>query len=305
MTGYGRAVEKVGGGLTVEIRAVNGRFLKTTIKLPSGWGELEERVKALVVAEGVRRGTVEVWVHRGEAEANGCYEIAPEVVERYLKQLRRLRKKLQTAESAAAKFSPEALLALPGVVRRVESKFDAAAVWRRMEPLLRSALKRFVAMRKQEGAATAADVRAHLKELAKRRLELVSLAENTAAARLERLRARLVELLETPGAGGRDGANKLKNSLSRGALEREAALMADRADVGEELARLDSHFRQMNDILAHGGAEVGKTLDFLTQELLREVNTVGSKAQDVRLTRQVVAMKGLIEKVREQVQNIE
>ncbi|MCZ7649376.1 MAG: YicC family protein [Planctomycetota bacterium] len=293
MTGYGRyALESESGRCVAEIRSVNGRFLKLTFKLPPRFGALEERVKDLLNHRGVRRGSVEVALYLDEAARGlGGHRLDADALSRYAEQYRALAKTLKTD----AKPPLHALLGLPGAVVRVEPDEDLEGVWARIEPALLQALDRFDGMREKEGRALAGDIRAQLEGLRAHRAEL--LAQAPAAQKLagQRLRERVQRLLDENGAAGR---------VSAADLEREMVLLSDRMDVSEELARLDSHLAQMDATLAAGG-EAGKKLDFLTQELNREVNTIGSKANDDAITHRVVEMKQLVEKIREQVQNLE
>ena len=150
-------------------------------------------------------------------------------------------------------------------------------------------------MRERDGAACAADIRGQCAKLSAHAAAIRQLAPESLANAAARFRERLAKLLEQA---------KVTAALNTETLERELVTMADRMDIGEELARLESHLAQMEATLGAGG-EAGKQLDFLTQELFRETNTMGSKAQDERITHRVVEMKGLIEKIREQAQNLE
>lgn len=300
MTGFGRAKD-VRNGWSAEIRSVNGRFLKLNCRLPSGCGAWEERIKKLLSDAGVRRGNVDVALDGFETTESSLEINEPELT-RVFAQWRKVGRKLGlTADADAA--AAAAILSFPGVVRRKMVTAGDERHWRSAEPVLAKALAQFKGMRRREGAALAADIDARLQKLAEHREVLVRLAPEAARLLCRRLRERLAKIAEGTVAG--EGESAGKSSLRSDALEREVAIFADRVDFSEELTRLASHLKQMRDAFGQGGEEIGKTLDFLTQELLREVNTVGSKAQDAEVTRRVVAMKGLIEKIREQVQNLE
>lgn len=293
MTGFGRK-EVVGanGRVVAEIRSVNGRFLKISVKVPPRLTIFEERVKKLLKELGVRRGTVDVYLSPGDDGTGAtAHAIDRRAVEKYLKQMRSIGKSLKVG----AEVSWQSLLALPGVVSRSDQGEDIEAEWDRCVKVLREAGAAFERMRVREGRAMVSDVRRRLKELRTHHKALLKEAPRAKQRAFERLRERIA-------SAGKDGGNG--KSVSRDGLEREIVLLADRMDVSEELARLDSHFQQMEATLARG-AEVGKKLDFLTQELFREVNTIGSKAQNEGITHRVVEMKGLVEKIREQVQNLE
>ncbi|GMV81399.1 MAG: YicC family protein [Planctomycetota bacterium] len=293
MTGYGRAVDESGAGrCVVEIRSVNGRFLKLGLKLPPRLGALEEKVKAVMAQRGVRRGSVDVGIYLDDAaKGQSGYSIDVETVRRYADQFKTLSKVLKRKSAPPL----DTLLSLPGSVIRTEAEEDLEGAWERLERGLSAALNAFDGMRRAEGLAMAADIRAQLAVIAKHRAALLELAPAAQRAALERLRERVQKLLAETG-------NSLE--LGKATLEREIVMLADRMDVSEELARLESHLKQMNAALEAGG-ELGKKLDFLTQELNREVNTIGSKANDEAVTHAVVEMKQAIEKIREQVQNLE
>jgi len=293
MTGFGRA-EDAGSPsrICAEIRSVNGRFLKLGIKLPSRYGALEERVKAVLAEHGVRRGSVEVgvYIENGTA-ADGAMSINAATLHAYVKQARAAGKK------AGVKGGPslDALLALPGVLARADVKEDLEDIWRRCLPVLRKGLAAFDAMRLKEGTALAKDIRARLAELMAHHAVLASAAPVALKANVAHFQKRIEKLLQDAG---------VSKPLDRDLLEREIVLASDRMDISEELTRLASHVEQMTATLALG-TETGKQLDFLTQELNREVNTIGSKANDQAITHRVVEMKMLVEKIREQVQNLE
>lgn len=293
MTGYGRAVvTDTHGRLSAEIRSVNGRFLKVSVKLPPRYGALEERVRALLAERGVKRGSVDVGLFFDDSgdSATG-HQLDAAVLRKYAQQAKAAAKTLGLRDGV----SLESLLALPGAVRRQDAEEDLDAVWNRCAKALGQAVEDLDRMRVKEGAAMVCDVQARINELRTHREWLAKEAPNAKVAALEKFRQRIAKMLEDAGVAV---------EVSRENLERELVLYADRLDISEELARLASHFDQMDAALS-GGGEIGKKLDFLTQELFRETNTVGSKAQNEAVTHRVVEMKGLIEKIREQVQNLE
>lgn len=293
MTGFGRAeMSDANGRICAEIRSVNGRFLKLGFKLPPRYGAFEDRVKTLLAERGVKRGSVDVslYVESVGAGENG-FGIDAKAAKAYAKQAKALAKSL----GLKGEIPVQALLALPGVVTRAESEDDADEAWARCEPVLNEALNRFDAMRIKEGDAMAADVRGRMAELSAHREALRKDAPAALQRTIERFKERIQKLLQKAG---------IDQPLDKDILEREVVLASDRTDISEELARLESHFAQMEAALADGG-EAGKKLDFLTQELFRETNTIGSKANDQTITHRVVDMKNLIEKIREQVQNLE
>ena len=292
MTGYGRASLEDAHRVTAEIRSVNGRFLKLSVKVMGRYGALEDRVKALLNEIGIKRGSVDVSLFfNGNTSDEGNYGINENAVRNYVNQARALNKKFKLKGD----IQLGSILSLPEVVKRFETEDDIEAVWASSRKALTLALNDFSAMREREGVSMAADIRVQLAKLAEHRTAILSNAPDALKAAIEKFRERVTRLLEQ---------SKLAAPVNPEWLEREIVLMSDRTDISEELARLQSHFEQMEETLVAGG-ETGKKLDFLTQELFRETNTIGSKAQDERITHRVVEMKGLIEKIREQVQNLE
>jgi uncharacterized protein (TIGR00255 family) len=292
MTGFGRAVVSSGKDrMVAEIRAVNGRFLKLSVKTPSRYGGLEERVKALLAEQTVVRGTVEVGLFFDTTGEDAGYTIDEATVATYARQVRQVAKRLKLKDEV----SIDALLALPGAVARADQDDDLDAVWARCRPCLIKALKQFDAMRRKEGAAMARDIQARLDDIRNHWKTLKDAAPASKQTAMTRFRERVGKALEEAGVAA---------PPSPESLDREIVMLSDRLDFSEELARLESHLQQMTGTLAAGG-EVGKKLDFLTQELFREINTIGSKCQDLAITHRVVEMKGLVEKIREQVQNLE
>ena len=291
MTGFGRAAIEDKQRVTAEIRSVNGRFLKLSVKVLGRYGALEDRVKTLIGELGIKRGSVDVSLFFNGASAEGAYGINDIAVKQYVTQARALSKKYKLKGDV----SINAILPLPDVVKRLETEDDIEAVWSLARKALSAAAQDFNAMREREGVAMAADVRAQLAQLAEHRTAIQAQAPEALKIAIGKFRERVAKLLEQ---------TRLAAPVSPEWLEREIVLMTDRTDISEELARLQSHFEQMEETLV-GGGESGKKLDFLTQELFRETNTIGSKASDDRITYRVVEMKGLIEKIREQVQNLE
>jgi uncharacterized protein (TIGR00255 family) len=292
MTGYGRARLEGALSTTAEVRSVNGRFLKLNVKVPGRYGALEDRIKELLSELGVKRGNIDVNIFlEGGFGEDGRYNIDETVVKHFLSQGRAVLKKCGLKED----LSLNALLPLPGVIKRDDTGDNIDAVWVQTKKALTQAVEHLNSMREREGAAMAADLRTQFAALREHHAAIQACASETLKNIIQRFKERIAKLMEQSGAGV---------SLNPDALEREIVLMGDRMDVSEELARLSSHFQQMEAALDEGG-ETGKKLDFLTQELLRETNTIGSKAQDEQITYRVVGMKGIIERIREQVQNLE
>ncbi|MDQ7799874.1 MAG: YicC/YloC family endoribonuclease [Armatimonadota bacterium] len=292
MTGYGAAEPSADGGRWwVEVRSTNHRFLEVVVRLPRELGALEDRVRA-AVAERVRRGRVEVLVREDSGLRPREAVVDTELARRYADALERLRRELGLAEPVTL----GALLALPEVVRLEEARPDPEATWEALHPVLQRALERLVDMRTKEGGRLAADLRERLARLESWVERVAQRAEELPRAYAQRLRQRVAELLRSL---------EVDQPPDEARLALEVAAFADRCDVREELVRLRSHLEEARALLEGPDGSVGRKLEFLLQEMQREVNTVGSKAADLEVTRAVVEMKSELEAIREQVQNVE
>ena len=289
MTGFGAAsLEQGGVSLRAEVRAVNHKHLQVKLRLPAEFLELEPEVEALVKAR-LDRGSVNLNVSLASAGGSGGPQVNPEVAMRLQKDLLKLAKQLKLEP----KISLDTLAQLPGVVTNSGTELRTLEREKKLLfKVVQAALEAMESMREAEGKALARDLKHNrkiLEQLAKqieKRMPLVVQGQHTALTR------RVEELL----AG--------RATLQPNDLAREVALIADKLDVAEELTRLRSHFAQFDSILARSGP-VGRQLDFLVQELLRESNTIGSKCTDAEVAHAVVEMKTAIERLREQVHNVE
>lgn len=295
MTAFGRAtVAGEGYELTVELRSVNNRYLDLNFRLPRAWAAMEERIKATLSAMGVNRGKVDISVTVTDTRAaSGASLLEPDLdaARRYLEAASLLEAELGVKNDLTA----TRLLTLPGVM--VPAKEDTAedddAVWEKLSPAVTEAVTVFLAAREREGARLAADV---LGKLAIIRGMVATIAarsaENIAAYRVrfeERLRAAL----------GETGATFDENRVIT-----ECAIYADRVAIDEELVRLASHFDALEGLFKSSEA-VGRKIDFMLQETNREINTIGSKCSDAAMAQTVAEVKSELEKIREQIQNIE
>ena len=288
MTGYGRAQAVIGGrDITVEIRSVNHRYLEFSAKLPRGCGYLEDKLKGL--AQGAAsRGKVEVGVLLQTVDSPDTQvAVNKELARAYVGALREMGEELGLTDvlslSVVARFGEIFTL------RR--SPDDEEAIWAAVEQVARQAVERFVAMRRAEGARLREDILGRLLTIEAGVARVEERSPQTVAEYRARLTARMEELLG-------------KAAIDEQRILAEAALVADRLAVDEETVRLRSHLAQLRTILDSPEA-VGRKLDFLVQEMNREANTIGSKAQDVAIAQVVVEIKSEIEKIREQIQNIE
>ena len=291
MTGYGRRQRALDGReITVELKTVNHRFLDISCRLP----------RALSFAEDAVRKQLGAALRRGHVDVNVTYvnlrQDAREVRvdEGLAQQYRAALQKLRETTGEAGLFTPGRdafwIAQQPEVMQITVKDEDQEAVLFLLSDTLRDALSDVTAMREKEGAALQADLTFHLDEVERLRNEIAQLAPRVPRIYQEKLQARIREL----------GVQELDQQR----LSQEVAIMADRCAIDEELSRLISHIAQMRQAIAQEG-ETGRRLDFLTQELNREANTIGSKASDAEITKLVVAMKSEIEKLREQVQNVE
>ena len=289
MTGCGEAVVADGANTCrVEVRSVNNRFFKLSFRAREGFGILEPRAEELI-RRRVRRGAVQVNLDVAGPVAPAARRLDHGQLAAYLDDL----EAICAARDLPTPRSVDALLGLPGTL--VDAPPDGAAVeraWPLVARALEAALDRLDLMRRAEGAALAAALRGLLGEVT----TLVAAIRVRVPAVLAEHRGRLVErvgkLLEQNGT-----------SLSEADIAHEVALVADRSDIAEELVRLESHVAQFDRLL--GEPSPGRSLDFLTQELAREANTIGSKSLDVEMAHTVVELKTRIERLREQVQNVE
>jgi uncharacterized protein (TIGR00255 family) len=288
MTGFGRAT-RIEGDIEIlaEIRAVNHRFLDVSVRVPRLYSSLEHRIRQMV-SESLGRGKIDVTVGR----TGGCGTVVDvwvdyELAGRYHKCLTDLRKRL----GLDREISVSDLLTLKDIVLPREHEEGLEDEWPLVERSVRSALDNLDTMRRAEGGVLWKDIEGRLTSITQMADSVAPLVDQVIRNAQERLEKRIQEL--TGGTG-----------LDPDRLLQEAALIADRSDVTEELTRLKSHVAQFR-AFAGEGSPIGRKLDFLLQEIHREVNTLGAKSASTDIASYVVLMKGEVEKIREQVQNIE
>ena len=292
MSMTGRGTGAAAGRLArveVELSSVNRKQLDVDVGLPRFLSSFESRVQELVQGR-LSRGRVsgEIRVAWAEAAQAAGARVDLGLARATVTALRAAAKKLDLPDDLKA----SALLSLPGLVALEHGERDLETLWPSVRKALDTALAKLQAMRKKEGAALGRDLQGRLATLRTLVGEIAARAPGVAETYRANLLKRIAAAL--PGADLAGDERLLK----------EVALFADKADVAEELVRLDSHFRQADGLLKTGGV-VGRTLDFLVQEMGREINTIGSKANDAGIARRVVACKAELERFREQVQNIE
>ena len=291
MTGFGRCRATVNGReITVEIKSVNSRFFDCSVKISRAVAYLEERIKPYLQTRGVSRGKVDVWIGVENVESEGVrVEIDDGYLKGYLSALERLRDEFALKDDVSVMTvaqNPQVF-----VIRKPEE--DAEKDWQDVLSVLAPAADAFLATREREGAALAVDVREKLKRIGEAADRVEVLSQDSVTHYRERLAEKIREALAD---------NRIQPDENR--ILTECAIFADKVAVDEELVRLRSHFAALEQIL-ESGEPVGRKLDFLLQEMNREVNTTGSKCNNAEIARLVVDMKCELEKIREQIQNLE
>ena len=288
MTGFGAGeIATSTGRYVVEIRSVNHRFCEIVVRFPRDLAPLEDRVRALVQTR-ILRGRVEVAIMReNHGKRPRTVKTDLDLATAYISALNDLKRALMISGS----LDLSVLLSLPDLLRIEEEKEDPETSWPAIASSIGRALDRLVEMRETEGARLASD----MNERVDRLIRLVDEIEARAPRVVEEYRARLSRRVQEMTGGV---------PVDAGRLATEVALFADRSDITEEVTRFRSHLAQFQSTLSADGA-VGRTLEFIVQELGREANTIGSKANDLEITQRVIAVKSDLESFREQIQNVE
>lgn len=288
MTGFGRCLESIGGkDILVEIKSVNHRYYEFSARVPRAYGYLEEKLKGFLQGK-ISRGKVEVGVTVYNAEAeNESIEVNRDVAKQYITALRSANEELGLTDD----LTLSKLMRLPDIFNVRKTEADEDTVWDGVKTVAGKALDNFIAMREAEGRKMRDDVLSRLGYIT----ELVGKIEQKSPETTEKYRKRLYDKLS-------DILND--KNIDEQRIITEAAIFSEKIAVDEETVRLRSHIHQCRELLDSDEA-VGRKLDFLIQEFNREANTIGSKAQDIEITKIVVELKSEIEKIREQIQNIE
>ncbi len=291
MTGFGRCRETVDGlDITVEIKSVNSRYMECNAKLTRGYAYLEERIKPYLTSRGISRGKVDVWVGIEVLDAGETEVVLDDGYLRgYLAALTQLRDGYGLADD----ISVMTVARNSEIFRVKKPEEDIERDWARVLTVLQKACDTFLEVREREGARLAVDIRQKVESIRRSVDAIDRLSAADIATYRERLAQRIREALAD---------NLITPDETR--LLTECAIHADRVAVDEELVRLRSHFDAFAEILI-GEEPVGRRLDFLMQEMNREINTTGSKCSDAAIARLVVDVKCVLEKIREQIQNLE
>lgn len=291
MTGYGEASTTVDGiHYFLEIRSLNNKYFKASIRLPDVFQGLEAEIESRL-RQRLTRGTITLSATCSNSSASAAHEINTAALDRYIVQLRTL-----PMFASGAPIDLAALLSLPGVLQPPSDEEDRLTSARAaLMPLLEKAIGSLTVMREREGVALVEELRQH-HALISDRLRLVGERAPSVIAEYEkRLKTRIESML--------NGAEARVEAVD---IIREIAVYAERTDIAEEISRLGGHLDQFNDLLS--GREdrpLGRTLDFLAQEMLRESNTIASKSPDASVSKWIVEIKGTIDRIKEQAQNVE
>lgn len=288
MTGYGRGeVDHGGVKLSVELNSVNRKQSEIIVNLPRDLAELEPQIRR-TINERISRGRMSVLVTLQES-TNGARKLALDIglARSYHEAMLALKKDLD----APGEITIATILQAPGVMRSPEHSVDAAETWPALHEALEAALDELVKMREREGKHLAKDLIHRLKVIRKEIKEVRVLYPDV----VKKYRSALLERIEKAG---------LTLPVDDERLLKEVSFFADRSDISEELTRLESHLAQFAHHLRKNVA-VGRTLEFITQEIFRELNTLGAKSNDAAISQHIVACKSELEKIREQIQNLE
>jgi len=290
MTGFGEA-RRQASGLTVaaEVRTVNSRYFKLSLRITDGYGGLEPEIESLL-RERIKRGTVQAGVTVQRVARAEDYQINATALESYRQQLARLLAKWKLTEPMPL----AALLGLPGVVSEDSAaEHDVSVDWPPVQAALNAALDNLEKMRRTEGQAMAADLEANCQSIAAELARIRDRAPLVGDEYRSRLEERLKRTLAEHGV-----------TIDTPDLLREISLFSERSDISEEVVRLSSHVDQFLKAMQLPESS-GRKLEFITQEMFRETNTIGSKANDVEIGQRVIEIKTMIERMREMIQNVE
>lgn len=288
MTGYGRSEQIIGNKkITVEVKSVNHRFSDYNIKVPRQYGFLEERLRHKI-GEFAARGKIDLYVGiESCGEADKTISVNKELAGEYISALRSLCESFNIADDISA----SSIARFNDIFTAEPKRDDEEELWAAVETVATEALTAFTQMREREGSRIEADLRARVNYMRSLASKVDERSPQIVAEYKQKLYDKINEMLE-----GRE--------VDDGRVLTEVALFADKVAVNEETVRLASHYVEFDQIM-DSGEPAGRKLDFLIQEINREVNTIGSKASDLEVAKIVVTLKGEIEKLREQIQNIE
>lgn len=293
MTGCGRGTVKSDSwSVTVDLKSINNRFLDIRIKIPKGHSAIDSIMRKKI-GQVCKRGTIDVVFNSQAIAAQAASVINEEMVEQYIKSA----KTLATQHGVEAGADILSVMRLPGVLSAEDESMsdDAESELRDLtEQAVTKALEQLAKMRSEEGAELIEAIDREMDDFTKGLDAIAASQGKSKDDRFDKLKARVEKTLQ-----------KMDIEIDESRFLQEVAFYVERADITEEIDRLRSHIKQLKSSIASGGGAIGKKLDFLVQEMLREVNTIGSKTDTVSITDGVIAMKANLEKIREQIQNLE
>ena len=293
MTAFGRhrgLTDRGDRDITAEIKSVNNRFLDCNVKLPRSYGYLEEKVKSYVSERGITRGKVDVYIGIDTIEETGVeVTLDRAAAESYIASLRALRDEFELRDD----ISVMSVAQNRELFRTKRPEEDVERDWADVKAVLSKAIDSFIEARDREGAALGRDIEAKIENIKAWAAKIKEISEANIEKYPVKLQNRIKQLL-----------SDFEVEIAEQRILTEAALFADKASIDEELVRLATHFETFREILA-SNENSGRKLDFLLQEINRETNTIGSKSGDIEIARIVVDIKAELEKIREQIQNIE
>ncbi|QQE13257.1 YicC family protein [Planctomycetota bacterium] len=294
MTGFGDAAGEIDGvHYALELRSLNNKYFKAVIRMPEQIAGLEAELES-ALRKSVHRGSFTMTIKMRMSDANAASRVNDEAILAYLDHLETIKSKIDDNNSVHIDLTQ--LLALPGVLQPAEDDETIMAKARGvLKDLLKDAIVKMNQMRVVEGESLAADLMKHRTFILERTEQVKQRASVVIEEYHDRLRSRVDQLMA-----------RAELSVGEGDLMKEVAVYADRSDISEEITRTIGHLDQLEQIIGRDDAEpVGRTLDFLAQELLREANTIASKSNDATISRAIVEVKSAIDRIKEQVQNVE
>jgi len=290
MTGFGQAQRNIGGAqCVVEVRSLNSRYFKATVRLPELWSAYEADIEKHV-RDRLRRGAVHLTMRMKTTSPDMAHQVNTDVLERYVEQLDTVR---PDQTDVAMSMDLASLLLLPGVCSPPELQEMVEGARAELMKLVDEAIAGLLAMRAEEGKAIDADLEDQCRLIEERGKQIAQRAPQVLKDYHQRLKRRVAELT---------GSAEL--ALDEQELAREVAIYAERCDIAEELLRLESHLGQFRSTM-RSEDQPGRKLDFIAQEMLREANTIAAKGNDAEITRAIVDVKSAIDRIKEQVQNVE
>jgi len=288
MTGFGRGQARYGKGtIVVEIKTVNHKYFDVSLKIPEGLAAFEDRIKELLQRK-VQRGKISMSLMcKGPLARNCRVSVNKRVAGLYRKELAVLGRSFGLKDD----ISVRDLMTLPGILTYESTGADSPKMWHALKRAIEDALGKLVEDRNKEGAALHKDLEKRVRNIER----MLAAIRKRASVTIEEYRKKFAERVKDFASG---------RTIDPGRLEIEVAIYAKNCDISEEIARLASHLANFKKTTG-GSGDIGKKLDFIAQELHREINTIGSKSSDFRVSKNVIEMKGEVEKIREQAKNVE